>query len=173
MKTTSQKPSSDELTKAFEKEIAFLRSLSMFAGVSEQELAHLCQVAFLRFFPTGAVLLDRGQRNDTLYLIREGRVGLFHQAQDAHAFLELERGSFFGQVSMFDPAPSSATVRARTDVKVMGLRAQALGDLVVGHPGTGMRLLMAIIQDLAKRYRTLLRKIESPAPPVFDCDRHT
>lgn len=170
MKTTNQKPSSDELTKAFEKEIAFLRSLPMFAGVDAEELAHLCQVTFLRHYPAGTVLIEERKLNDTLYLIREGRVGLFRPAQAPQPFLELERGRFFGQVSMFDPAPSSATVRACTDVEVLCLRTQALGDLVVGHPGAGMRLLLAIIQDLAKRYRALLNRIEKPVPfdPAYD-----
>lgn len=165
-------PASERLLKDYATEIAFLRSLPMFAGVSEEELARLCQVAFRRSHAAGAVLLEEGQRNDTLFLIREGAVGLFHPATAEQPFLELGRGRFFGQVSLFDPAPSSATVRARTAVEVLCLRRPAFTDLIVGHPGAGTRLLLAVIQDLARRHRTLLRKMESPMPVVFDCDQH-
>jgi CRP-like cAMP-binding protein len=160
------------LTEAFKSDIAFLRSVPMFKELDDLELARLCQVAARQSCPQGAVLLAKRQHNDALYLIRAGTVGLFHPADAEQPFLQLEAGRFFGQVSLFDPAPSSATVRALTDVEVMCLRTQPLGDLFVQHPTAATRLLIAIIRDLAKRYRALLHKIETPAPVVFDSDHH-
>jgi hypothetical protein len=40
------------------------------------------------------------------------------------------------------------------------------------HPTVATRLLMAIMQDLARRYRALLHKSDSPLPVAFDCDHH-
>ncbi|MBI5393843.1 MAG: cyclic nucleotide-binding domain-containing protein [Verrucomicrobia bacterium] len=151
-----------ELVGDFRGEIAFLRTIPMFDELEDVELARLCQVTARRQYPAGSVLLAEGDLNDALYLIREGTVGLFHPAAAEKPFIELGRGRFFGQVSMFDPAPSSATVRSCTDVEVMCLRARPLADLFIQHPGTATRLLMAIIQDLAKRHRAMLQKVKDP-----------
>ena len=149
-----------KLVEDFRGEIAFLRTISMFDELEDVELARLCQVTARRQYPAGSVLLAEGDLNDALYLIREGTVGLFHPAAAEKPLIELGRGRFFGQVSMFDPAPSSATVRAITRVEVMCLRTRPLGDLFIQHPGTATRLLMAIIQDLAKRHRVMLQKVK-------------
>jgi len=170
MKNPGGEQDAEKLVAVFKDDVAFLRSLPMFEELADLELARLCQVASRQSCPQGAVLLAEGQHNDALYLIRAGTVGLFHPATAAKPFLELARGRFFGQVSLFDPAPSSATVRALTDVEVLCIRTRPLGDLFIQYPGTATRLLLAIIQDLAKRYRAMLRKTEGAAPVVFDCD---
>jgi CRP/FNR family transcriptional regulator len=169
---TNSSPAGQLPEQTLQSEIRFLRSLPMFAEVDELELARLCQVLARQSYPQGAVLLAEGQINDALYLIREGAVGLFHPATAEQPYLQLERGRFFGQVSMFDPAPASATVRALTPVDVLCLRTRPLGDLFVMYPTVATRLLMAIIQDLARRHRALLQKFETSLPVAFDCDRH-
>ncbi|MCX6901461.1 MAG: cyclic nucleotide-binding domain-containing protein [Verrucomicrobia bacterium] len=163
MKKSTDAPQTEDLTKLvndFRDEIAFLRTIPMFDALGDVELARLCQVTARRQYPAGSVLLAEGDFNDALYLVREGTVGLFHPAAAPKPFIELGRGRFFGQVSMFDPAPSSATVRSCTDVEVMCLRARPLSDLFIQHPGTATRLLMAIIQDLAKRHRAMLQRVK-------------
>ncbi len=158
-----------ELVRTFQGQIAFLRTIPMFANLEDAELGHLCRVASTQRYAAGAVLLAEGQHNDALYLVCRGKVGLFHPAAAQHPFLELERGRFFGQVSMFDPGPSSATVRALPEVEAMCLRARPLADLSVHQPGAAMRLLRAIIQDLARRHRSMLQRI---GPPVGPDERH-
>jgi len=54
-------------------------------------------------------------------------------------------------------------VRALELVDVLWLRTRPLGDLFVQYPTVATRLLMAIIQDLAKRHRSLLQQF-APAP---------
>jgi len=163
MQALKQAPKREDLktlVEDFRSEVAFLRTIPMFNELEDVELARLCQVTARRQHPAGSVLLAEGDLNDALYLVREGTVGLFHPAAAAKPFIELGSGRFFGQVSMFDPAPSSATVRALTRVEVMCLRTRPLGDLFIQFPGTATRLLMAIIQDLAKRHRAMLQKVK-------------
>jgi CRP-like cAMP-binding protein len=164
--TTLQPTDETQLIKSFRSDITFLRTIPMFADLADIELARLLQVASFRDFPAKTVLLEEGVMNDALYLIRKGSVEFFHYGKNPEPFLTLGRSRFFGHVSMFDPAPASATVRAATDVEVICLRSSALNSLLLAHPAVGTRLLMAIIQDLAKRHRQMMQELKQTQETV-------
>lgn len=157
-------PGDRQMVHAFEKEIEFLRCIPMFSCLKDVELARLCQIATFRSYHAGDVLLEEGRTNDLLFMIRRGSVELISQRTGAEPFLQLDRGRFFGQVSMFNPAPASATVRARETVEVMCLRERPLRDLLIAYPEVGVRLMAAIVGDLAKRYHSLVRRLRDLAP---------
>jgi CRP/FNR family transcriptional regulator len=152
------------LVSVFKPDIEFLREIPMFANLEDVELARLCQVASHRRYPAGTILLEEGQINGALYMVRKGQVELSRHRTLGEPFVKLGRGRFFGQVSMFDPAPVSATVTAVTNVEVMCLKERPLCDLLIAYPEIGLRLMAAIIRDLAKRYHTLVKRICEIAP---------
>lgn len=152
------------LVDTFHDGIAFLREIPMFANLEDVELARLCQIATTRRCPAGTVLLEEGQMNDALCMIRKGIVELYSHAAPDEPFMKLGRGRFFGQVSMFDPAPASASVVARTKVEVMSLREHHLCDLLIAYPEIGVRLLAAIIRDMARRHHTMMKKMRELSP---------
>jgi CRP/FNR family cyclic AMP-dependent transcriptional regulator len=156
---TGAEEDEDRLVGVFKNDIEFLREIPMFANLEDVDLARLCQVAHVRRYPAGAILLEEGQMNDSLCMIRKGSVELIHRRNHGVPFLKLGRGRFFGQVSMFDPAPSSATVQAVTNVEVMCLKERPLCDLLIAYPEIGLRLMAAVVRDLAKRYHTLVRRV--------------
>lgn len=165
-------PGDLQMVRAFKKDIEFLRCIPMFASLKDVELARLCQIATFRTYHAGDVLLEEGRTNDLLFMIRKGSVELVSKRTGAEPFLQLERGRFFGQVSMFDPAPASATVRARETVEVMCLRERPLCDLLIAYPEVGVRLMAAIVGDLAKRYHTLVRRLRDLAPDKSESEHH-
>jgi CRP/FNR family cyclic AMP-dependent transcriptional regulator len=157
-KTPNQKET--QILKTFKHDIAFLRLIPMFSVSSNEELARLCQIAAFRKFTAGEIILEEGVMNDTLFIIRDGFVELFHYGSHPEPFLRLGRTRFFGQVSMFDPAPASATVRAATDVELICLSGTVFSDLLLTHPALGTRLLLAVVQDFAKRHRQMIQELK-------------
>jgi CRP-like cAMP-binding protein len=155
-----------QLIRSLRSDISFLRTIPMFADLADIELARLLQVASIRNFPANSILLEEGVMNDALYLVRKGTVEFFHYGKNPEPFLQLGRSRFFGQVSMFDPAPASANVRAATDAEVICLRSAALNSLLLAYPSVGTRLLMAIIQDLAKRHRQMVHELKQTQETV-------
>jgi CRP/FNR family transcriptional regulator len=148
------------LVTVFRDDIEFLREIPMFTNLEDIDLARLCQVATHRSYSRGDLLLEERQVNDTLFMVRKGFVELSSHHTSGEAFLKLGRGRFFGHVSMFDPAPSSATVTAVTNVEVICLRERPLCDLLIAYPEVGLRLMAAVVRDLARRYHTLVKRIQ-------------
>ncbi len=160
------------LVDVFRQDVEFLRLMPMFSKLEDVELARLCQVATVRKYDAGSVLLEEGRINDALYMVRRGSVELNSRRTMGQPFLTLGRGRFFGQVSMFDPAPASASVVAKTNVEVMCLRERPLCDLLIAYPEVGLRLMAAIIRDLAKRYHTMVRRVVELTPDLSGLEQH-
>lgn len=84
----------------------------VFAGVSDSWLRSV-QIAEKQY-PPGAVIVEEGAPGSTLLLIGSGRVqisGLGRQGQP-QVFSVLEAGDFFGELSVIDRGPRSATATA-------------------------------------------------------------
>jgi CRP/FNR family cyclic AMP-dependent transcriptional regulator len=169
-KITIEGDDNTNLVKSFKSEITSLRQIPMFADLADADLAHLCQVALFRHYPAHSILLEEGVMNDALYIIRSGSVEFLNLGANSKPFLRLGRGRFFGQVSMFDPSPCSATVRAETDADVIILRSKVINELQIARPEVGTRLLMAIIQDFAKRHRSMIQAVKNSkvATPIIE-----
>src|ERR1700688_2603348 len=83
----------------------------------EQVLALLEQEAYAK----GDVIIDEGKTKQDLWIVVKGscEVVKMNKSKNERQLAILESGAVFGEMSFFQEAPHSATVRARTDVKVM------------------------------------------------------
>ncbi|OIP99992.1 MAG: hypothetical protein AUK35_05065 [Zetaproteobacteria bacterium CG2_30_46_52] len=82
----------------------------------------------IRKFPKGTVILHEGEFSDDVYIILSGRVSVTRCPRPKMEVLlaELGEGETFGELSMFDGAANSATVRASEDVQVRVLSKDQL-----------------------------------------------
>ena len=86
-----------------------------------------------------------------MYVICEGRVKVTKLSGDGREkILEmLDAGSFFGEMSLLDSAPRSASVKALTDVRILALARNDFLNVLRRSSG----LALAVIQELTKRLR--------------------
>src|SRR5690242_5666363 len=69
-------------------------------------------------FRAGETILTEGEAGDTAFVILSGSVGVsVGKAGNARVLGTLEAGEVFGEMSLIEPGPRSATVRAVTDVE--------------------------------------------------------
>ena len=73
--------------------------------------------------PRGQSLFDEGDPGDRLYVVTEGKVKLGRTAADGRENLlaVMGPGEMFGELSLFDPGPRTATATAVTDATLLGL----------------------------------------------------
>jgi CRP/FNR family transcriptional regulator, cyclic AMP receptor protein len=108
----------------------------------------------------GKRLFDEGDPGDRLYVILEGKIKLTRAASDGRENLlsVLGPGEMFGELSLFDPRPRTASATALTDTRLAAMAHDALrlrrtndvmADLVFTDvPGRVARALL----DLADRF---------------------
>src|SRR6478752_7073728 len=76
----------------------------------------------------GEVLFHEGDEGDKLYIVTEGKVKLGRTSSDGRENLLAIQGpgQMFGELSLFDPGPRSATVTAVTDAVFSSLSHEDL-----------------------------------------------
>ena len=77
---------------------ALLRSIPLFEGLSEEDLAALASALQVRTFKAGAMVFDYGDAGDAMYIVDSGEVNI-HLPGDASnriSLKDLARGEFFG-----------------------------------------------------------------------------
>ncbi len=130
-----------------------LRSIPLFANVSDEDLEAVASLLIERRIPKNKTIVEEGLPGDYMYVVREGRVKVTKLSGDGREkILEmLDQGSFFGELSLLDGAPRSASVKSLTDTRILALSRNDFLKLLRDSPD----LAMAVIQVLTGRLRQM------------------
>lgn len=85
-----------------------------------------------------------------MYIIQEGTIEILYEPTDS-TLAELTDGDFFGELSLLNETPRSATAIARTDSVLYGLFRPDLLDLVEQDPSLGVQILLRMGRVLSER----------------------
>src|SRR5258708_12295082 len=89
-----------------------LKAVPFFTQLSDKELDVVRAVATEKNYPKNAVVLTEGEMGDSLYMIQSGKVKVFIGDEEGREIILkiLSPGAFFGEMSMIDKQPRSASV---------------------------------------------------------------
>jgi len=129
-------------------------SFGLLSTLSDDELRAFFECGIRKVIARNQDVLRQGQRNGSLFLVLEGALRILRTIDRNDLTLgRLEPGSFFGEISLFDPGPATATVRAAGRSVVVEIRREHLDHYVAAHPQPGARVLLALLEDVARRFR--------------------
>ncbi len=128
-----------------------LRQAPLFSGLDDEAAASLGSSMSETRLRRGEVLFREGDSGDRLYVVTDGKVKLGRTSTDGRENLLaiLGPGQMFGELSLFDPGPRSATATAVTDGSVRSLSNEELTRLLAERPDVARGLL----NQLASRLR--------------------
>ncbi len=110
----------------------------LFEGVPDNIRLALAERFNVCRFQRGEVIVREGERGDTFYLIRAGRVLVTTSRMDATGGIvnlgQMGAGSFFGEVSLLTNKPRTATVIAGQDVELMELTREDFNAIAARFP---------------------------------------
>jgi CRP-like cAMP-binding protein len=125
--------------------IDILSELSLFAACTREELSELAQLFDEIERPSGTVLVREGDPGKEFYVLVSGVAA----ATIGGAVVStLGAGSFFGEMSLLEHAPRSATVTAETDVELLVADARSFNALVDRAPSVGVRMMKLMSERL-------------------------
>ena len=118
-----------------------LRSVPIFASLSEDFIDLLRdRVELVRYAP-GQVICNEGDRADAFYLIRIGfvRVSQMHGGEEM-VLAYLPRGGYFGEMGLLRDVPRTATCTALDHVEVVRILAPDFHDMLENFPEIRMEI---------------------------------
>ncbi len=114
------------------------------------QLARIAEAGEVESYNAGEDVVDDGSLGDALFLILSGQVAVHRGPQ---TFATLSSGEFFGEMSLVEPAPRSATVTAMQATFLFRLPHDSLRQLISNEPAAANVLLVQIVKTLSDRLR--------------------
>jgi len=137
-----------------------MTKVSLFRGLEPVEVSRLMEIACVERYSAGDEIIRERAPNAALVIIKEGRarVSRLSAGQDVELG-EVAEGGFFGEISVFDPGPATATVRAIDAVTVLKIEKADLDRLLEQEPELGVRLLRLMAVEICRRIRATDQKL--------------
>ena len=138
---------------------AKLRSLPIFARFTDIELAQLYSLGeLIKLRPKTHAVIE-GEQSRGLYVLLDGSVSVYKTDSETGALSRLailEEGAQFGELSLFDYAPRSATVSAETTCHLFHLDADEFKQFLEAQgENLQVRFYRTCAEDLVERFRQL------------------
>ena len=136
-----------------EDKIERLKEVPVFEGCSQRQLRSVARVARVFDVAADTVLARAGEPGDEFFLIIDGTARVEVSAEKR---VLLHPGEFFGEMSILDGGPRSATVVADTPLRLLVISRRHFSVLLKDVPG----LTQTLLATLSKRVRQAEERAE-------------
>ncbi len=145
--------------------VLHLRRVPLFSEMSGRELRQIAEIAAQESFPAQHLIFREGDPGSKLYLVVDGEVEIFLERQGARTLLaKVQPGAFFGEMSIFDLEPRSASAASVGPLTCLTLSCRAFRDLVFTFPAVVFPVLQHISRNLRKANEAEVRARQNAAP---------
>ncbi len=131
------------------------KSPGVFSGLSEEDVQFLSAKGQILRLRAGQEHITEGKPQGHLYVVRSGRVHVGrHTARGGQRYLgQVEAGETYGEVTLFDAKPASASIKAGPASEVLMIPRSVIFQFLCDRPAAGCTLLLNLCQTLAQRLR--------------------
>ena len=140
--------------------LELLKGVELFSELSDEQLKLLANLVEVQNFNRDeTVVLEGDDSVQALYLIASGSVQVYMTGVDGRETILsfLERGDFFGEMSLIDGEPRSASVRTVTDSQMLIIYREGFMSLIKQYP----ELSLSLLSEMSKRLRKANKQIGS------------
>lgn len=128
--------------------VIVLKSLSMFAETPDEALAELADLLNEMVVQPGEVIVREGETGDSLYIIVDGRVEV---VDDNRVLNQLGARAVFGELSMLDSSPRTATIRAIEETSLLRLDQTSFYEIMSDYVEVAMGTIQLLTRNLRAR----------------------
>lgn len=141
-----------ELEKAelTQRKLATLKEVPLFRYLGFDEMLRVVSAIRDERFEKGQVIVDEGQAGTALFVLMQGEVSVVRKGQ---FIATLKGGDHFGELSLIDRSPRSATVTATEPCECLVMGQQQFYDIVREYNALSVKLLWSMTRVLAERLR--------------------
>ncbi len=112
---------------------------------------------FSKAFRKGDIIFCEYEPGDSFYLIQSGRVQVVRIIGELEKNIAiLNPGDYFGEMSILENVPRSATTIALDDVKALEFSRENFEVLTLGNPQIALKLLKGFVQRIYAQKRTFM-----------------
>lgn len=126
---------------------ALLKKVQLFEGLSDRQLQQIARLADEIDAPAGKILARAGDTGREMFVIVDGQATV---TTSQRRTLQLGTGDFFGEMSLLDGGPRSATVEAATPMHLLVIGQREFFELLAEAPLISKCIMRTLSQRLRK-----------------------
>ena len=133
----------------------FLDRVGVFSLLSHEEVQQVTTHLAAVELEDGKELFHEGEAGKELFILAEGKVAMIISLPGGaeQQIAQFAPGDFFGEMSIFDNGPRSATCRALQHSVVYSLSKNAFSHIITQHPGIALKLMYRMLNVTTQRLR--------------------
>ncbi len=141
-----------------ENDASYLKQVSLFASLGDEDIRALAAVAKRRTFRTGEVIFHRDDPGQVLYVIKEGKVKICLISPDGQeiSLVVFGKGECFGELALLDGLPRSADAIALEKAECYTLQRSDFHNAIMKNP----KIAIEVLEVLSKRLRSTDQQVE-------------
>ena len=127
--------------------IDLLKKVPLFSTLSKRHLNEIGKHADQVSIKAGNVLAQQGRTGREFVFIVEGKAQV---KKDGKVIRHLSSGEFFGEISLIDGEPQTATVIAETDMTILLVNSKSFDHLLNTVPGLQKKIMVSLCTYLRR-----------------------
>ena len=140
----------DLLHEEFNLRMETLRNVPLYRDLSYKELVQIFNITEVRAFRAGETIFEEGEEGSEFCIILSGEIELSAQGKP---FKRMRAGTHFGEMSLIDQQPRSATVTAVTDTNLLVISRKDFLALLRRDAHLAAKLLWRFLLVVSRRLR--------------------
>jgi len=136
-----------------------LKRIALFSDLSDSELDRVFRLMEEKSYSRGEIILNQEDEGDSMFVIIKGRVKIFLMAEDGREVILsiMKPGDFFGEMSLLDGKPRSASASALEPSDLLVLKRDGFASVITASPGIALK----IMSEMSGRLRIADERIGS------------
>ncbi|HEV2607539.1 MAG TPA: cyclic nucleotide-binding domain-containing protein, partial [Xanthomonadaceae bacterium] len=145
-----------------------LRSIPLFEDLSEDDLTALSYALLPRAFAAGTMIFAQGDVGSAMYIVQSGDINIHLPGEKSQriSLKDIARGEYFGELSLFDDLPRSASALATSNAVLLELQRETIENYLDRRP----RAAMAILRTMSARLRETNTMLSARAAKNVDAE---
>lgn len=137
-----------------------LAGIPFFQDLNSRELKTIKDILYQREYKPNEFIFKEGDAGLGMYIIVNGKVTITCGA-DKQVLAELEEGDFFGELSLLDDSPRSATAVSKTPCILLCFFKPELIDIIERNPKLGSKILLKLAWTIGERLKSTNEQLKA------------
>jgi uncharacterized membrane protein len=137
-----------------------LANVPLFESLTDDDVDALAARLETVEYDQGDTIFNQGDEGTSLFVVEDGAVDIsYGEGKSKFCLATLFPGQYFGELSLFDGAPRSATATATKRTRVIRLDREALVEFVNGSPAAALRIIGEMSERLRQTNELMSRQV--------------
>ena len=132
--------------------VEYLKNIPLFKHLKDSQLKEIAARCKSAQYKKGDVIFHKTDLSTDMYIVNSGKLKalLVDEEGDEIVLAQFEKGAFFGELSLLDGKPRSATIVVEKEAELSILKKDMFFDILYKDPRIAVELIATLVERLRK-----------------------